>query len=117
MMECKKALTESQGEMELAIENLRKAGIAKAGKKAGRIAAEGAIIIKTNGKQAAMVEINCETDFVARDTNFTAFVNAVAETALQEKEQETHHGEGKKEASQRGRHHRYEHLVFHAFKL
>jgi elongation factor Ts len=88
MMECKKALTESQGDMEIAIENLRKSGIAKAGKKAGRIAAEGVIVIKTNGKQAAMVEINCETDFVARDTNFTAFANAVAETALQAKEQD-----------------------------
>jgi elongation factor Ts len=88
MMECKKALTESNGDMDLAIENLRKAGIAKAGKKAGRVAAEGVIVIKTNGKQAAMVEVNCETDFVARDTNFTAFVNAVAETALQAKEQD-----------------------------
>jgi len=88
MMECKKALTESQGNMDLAIEGLRKSGVAKAGKKAGRIAAEGAIVIKTNGKQAAMVEVNCETDFVARDANFTAFVNAVAETALQAKEQD-----------------------------
>lgn len=86
MMECKKALTESNGDMELAIENLRKSGIAKAGKKAGRIAAEGAIIIKSNGKQAVMVEINSETDFVSRDTNFTAFANAVAETALQAQE-------------------------------
>lgn len=88
MMECKKALLESQGDMELAIEGLRKSGIAKAGKKAGRIAAEGAIVIKTNGKQAAMVEVNCETDFVARDVNFIAFVEAVAETALQTKEQD-----------------------------
>lgn len=88
MMECKKALTESQGDMELAIENLRKSGIAKAGKKAGRIAAEGAIVIKSRGKQAAMVEVNCETDFVARDINFTAFVNAVADTVLQTKEQD-----------------------------
>lgn len=88
MMECKKALLESQGNMDLAIEGLRKSGIAKAGKKAGRIAAEGAIVIKSNGKQAAMVEVNCETDFVARDVNFTAFVNAVAELALQAKEQD-----------------------------
>lgn len=87
MMECKKALTESNGDMELAIENLRKSGAAKAGKKAGRTAAEGAIVIKTDGKQTVMVEVNCETDFVARDTNFTAFANAVAETALQAKEQ------------------------------
>src|SRR5579872_698279 len=88
MMECKKALTESKGNMDLAIEGLRKSGIAKAGKKAGRIAAEGAIVIKTDGKQAVMAEVNCETDFVARDVNFTAFVNAVAETALQAKEQD-----------------------------
>lgn len=83
MMECKKALTESQGDMELAIEGLRKSGIAKAGKKAGRTAAEGAIVTLSNGKQAVMVEINCETDFVARDGNFTAFAKAVAELALQ----------------------------------
>lgn len=84
MMECKKALETSNGDIEAAIEELRKSGAAKAGKKAGRIAAEGAIIIvtSTDGKQAAMLEINCETDFVARDANFTAFAKAVAETAL-----------------------------------
>lgn len=88
MMECKKALTESQGNMDLAIEGLRKSGIAKAGKKAGRVAGEGAVVIRSNGKQAVMIEINCETDFVARDTNFTSFVNAVADTALQAQEQD-----------------------------
>jgi len=88
MMECKKALTESKGDIELAIENLRKSGITKAGKKAGRIAAEGVIVLKNNGKQAVMVEINSETDFVARDTNFLAFANAVAETALATQEQD-----------------------------
>ncbi len=88
MMECKKALAENNGDIDLAIEALRKAGIAKAGKKAGRIAAEGVIMIKSNGKQAVMVEINCETDFVARDTNFAAFVDAVATTALQAQEQD-----------------------------
>jgi elongation factor Ts len=88
MMECKKALTASNGDIELAIEELRKSGITKAGKKAGRVAAEGAIVIKSNGKQAVMVEINSETDFVARDANFTAFVNAIAETALQAQEQD-----------------------------
>lgn len=88
MMECKKALTSSNGDIEVAIEELRKSGITKAGKKAGRIAAEGAIAMLDNGKQAVMVEINSETDFVARDANFTAFVKAVAETALQSKEQD-----------------------------
>src|SRR5690349_7870854 len=88
MMECKKALTATSGNMELAIEELRKSGATKAGKKAGRIAAEGAIAIMEQGKQAVMVEVNCETDFVARDGNFTAFVKAVNETALQSKEQD-----------------------------
>jgi elongation factor Ts len=88
MMECKKALTESSGDMELAIENLRKSGAAKAGKKAGRVAAEGVIVIKDNGKRAVMVEINSETDFVARDGNFTAFANAIAEAALESQEQD-----------------------------
>lgn len=88
MMECKKALTVSNGDMERAIEELRKAGITKAGKKAGRIAAEGAIVTSDNGKQAVMVEINSETDFVARDSNFTSFVKAVAETALASQEQD-----------------------------
>lgn len=82
MMECKKALEVSNGDMELAIEELRKSGATKAGKKAGRIAAEGVIVIRDNGKQAIMAEINSETDFVARDANFNAFVSAVAETAL-----------------------------------
>jgi elongation factor Ts len=86
MMECKKALTASQGDLQLAIEELRKSGVTKAEKKGGRIAAEGVIIIANQGKQAVMVEVNCETDFVARDTNFTAFVKAVAATALQSKE-------------------------------
>lgn len=83
MMECKKALTTSNGDIELAIEELRKSGATKAGKKAGRVAAEGAIAMYDNGKQAVMVEINSETDFVARDANFTAFVKTVGETALQ----------------------------------
>jgi elongation factor Ts len=82
MMECKKALVASGGDMERAIEELRKSGITKAGKKADRIAAEGVIAISENGKQAVMVEINSETDFVARDSHFTAFVKAVVETAL-----------------------------------
>lgn len=84
MMECKKALEATGGDLELAIEELRKSGRAKADKKAGRIAAEGVIMIQTaaDGKSAVMVEINSETDFVARDENFLAFADAVAKTAL-----------------------------------
>lgn len=85
MMECKKALTMTDGDIEKAIEELRKMGVTKAGKKAGRVAAEGAIIVANDGKQSVMVEINSETDFVSRDANFLAFVKAVAETALQAK--------------------------------
>lgn len=84
MMDCKKALVETDGDIELAIENMRKSGQAKAAKKAGRVAAEGLIIIKTSddAKTAAIVEVNCETDFVARDENFVGFANKVAEIAL-----------------------------------
>ncbi|MHB1947611.1 MAG: translation elongation factor Ts [Gammaproteobacteria bacterium] len=90
MMECKKALVATGGDMELAIEELRKSGRAKADKKSGRVAAEGVVIIQTSndGKLAVMVEINSETDFVARDANFLAFANAVAKTALAAKEQD-----------------------------
>ncbi len=84
MMECKKALVETDGDIEAAIEMMRKSGQAKAAKKAGRIASEGIIAIKhsADAKQAVMVEVNCETDFVAKDDNFISFVNAVAERAL-----------------------------------
>ncbi len=87
MMECKKALVETDGDIEKAIDNMRKSGQAKAAKKAGRVAAEGLIVIKTSGdaKTAAIVEVNCETDFVARDENFVAFANRVAEVALEGK--------------------------------
>lgn len=87
MMECKKALEASKGDIELAIEELRKSGVARAGKKAGRIAAEGAIVIAVSGdnKSAVMVEVNSETDFVARDDNFTAFVKSVGDAALKSK--------------------------------
>lgn len=85
MMECKKALEETNGDIELAIENMRKSGAAKAAKKAGNIAAEGAIIIKEKAGFAALVEINCQTDFVAKDSNFLAFADSVAEAALAEK--------------------------------
>jgi elongation factor Ts len=88
MMECKKALEIVNGDIERAIEELRKSGRTKADKKAGRIAAEGAIAISENGNRAVMIEINSETDFVARDNHFTSFVSAVAETALMHNEQE-----------------------------
>jgi elongation factor Ts len=82
MMDCKKALQEANGDMELAIENMRKNGQAKAAKKAGNIAAEGAILIKTADGVAALVEVNCQTDFVAKDDNFLGFANEVADAAL-----------------------------------
>lgn len=80
MMECKKALVEAEGDMELAIENMRKSGLAKADKKSGRIAAEGIIgvQISENGKSAAIVDINCETDFVAKADDFVNFVKSVS---------------------------------------
>ena len=84
MMECKKALVETDGDIEAAIEMMRKSGKAKAAKKAGRTAADGIIVINFSDdrKQAAMVEVNCETDFVAKDDNFTSFADAVAERGL-----------------------------------
>jgi elongation factor Ts len=84
MMECKKALTETNGDVEAAIEHMRKAGMAKADKKAGRTAAEGLIIVKTSadGKRLVMVEVNCETDFVTKGDDFRNFVAAVGDTAL-----------------------------------
>ncbi|MCG9596625.1 translation elongation factor Ts [Vibrio sp. Isolate25] len=85
MMECKKALVETNGDIELAIENMRKSGAAKAAKKAGNVAAEGAIIIKEDNGVAALLEVNCQTDFVAKDANFTAFAEKVAADALASK--------------------------------
>ena len=82
MMECKKALTENSGDLDVSAEWLRKQGLAKADKKAGRIAAEGRIAVAQNGGKAVLVEINSETDFVAKDNNFLAFTEAVAQTAL-----------------------------------
>lgn len=85
MMECKKALVEADGDMEQAIEALRKSGQAKADKKADRTAADGAIVISVSddGQKAVMVEINSETDFVARDDNFLDFANKVARATLE----------------------------------
>lgn len=84
MMECKKFLIATNGDMEQAITEMRKAGQAKADKKADRVAAEGiiAIVRSEDGQRAVMLEINSETDFVARDESFTHFANSVAETAL-----------------------------------
>ncbi|WP_119718595.1 translation elongation factor Ts [Cognatilysobacter tabacisoli] len=82
MMECKKALTENNGDIDAAAEWLRKSGLAKADKKAGRVAAEGRIVAASEGGKAVLVEINSETDFVAKDDNFVAFTNAVAQAAL-----------------------------------
>ena len=86
MMECKKALVETGGDLEAAIEHLRKSGLAQADKKASRVAAEGKIALASSddGKRAVMVEINCETDFVAKDDNFNTFADAVAANALSE---------------------------------
>lgn len=84
MMECKKALTETNGDLEAAAELMRKAGLAKADKKASRIAAEGVIAIErsADGKRAAIAEVNCETDFVAREKDFQTFAANVGQVAL-----------------------------------
>jgi len=85
MMECKKALTESNGDMEAAIEAMRISGQAKAAKKSGRIAAEGLISVARNDSGAAMVEINCETDFVSKGDDFKDFCTQIAQGALNAK--------------------------------
>lgn len=87
MMECKKALVETDGDIDAAIELMRKQGMAKADKKAGRVAAEGVIEVacSDDGKTVALVEVNSETDFVAKDENFLSFSKAVAAVALAEK--------------------------------
>jgi len=82
MMECKKALVEASGDMDAAIEHLRKSGLAKADKKASRVAAEGAIVDASSGEDSVLVEINSETDFVAKDDNFRGFAEEVATLAL-----------------------------------
>ena len=85
MMECKKALVEANGDLEAAAEAMRKSGLAKADKKAGRVAAEGVIAFdrSADGKTVAVVEVNSETDFVAREKDFQAFAGAVAKAALE----------------------------------
>ncbi|HEX7011663.1 MAG TPA: translation elongation factor Ts [Steroidobacteraceae bacterium] len=84
MMECKKALVETNGDLEAAAELMRKAGLAKADKKAARVAADGVIAIErsADGRRAAIVEVNCETDFVAREPDFQKFASSVAKVAL-----------------------------------
>ncbi len=84
MMECKKALVETNGDMEQAIENMRKSGLAKADKKSGRTAAEGVIGVKVSNdaKTAAMVDVNCETDFVAKGDDFSSFASELTELVL-----------------------------------
>lgn len=86
LMECKKSLVEAKGDIEAAIELMRKSGMAKADKKAGRVAAEGIITLSlsNDGKKAAMVEVNCETDFVAKGDDFISFANEVLERALKD---------------------------------
>ncbi len=83
MMECKKALVENQGDVDTAMEWLRKTGLAKADKKAGRVAAEGRLAMASQGNRALLLEVNCETDFVAKDDSFVAFADAAAQAALQ----------------------------------
>ena len=84
MMDCKKALTKTEGDMDAAVEFLRENGLAKAAKKAGRIAAEGlvAVALSDDAKEAAIVEVNSETDFVAKNDTFKAYVAEVADQAL-----------------------------------
>ncbi|MCL1633170.1 translation elongation factor Ts [Luteimonas sp. SX5] len=88
MMECKKALTENNGDIEAAADWLRKTGLAKADKKADRVAAEGRIAMAQADGKAVLAEINSETDFVAKDANFLAFTDAVAQAALNAKDVE-----------------------------
>src|SRR5580765_6649731 len=82
MMDCKAALGETKGDMEAAVDWLRKKGLSKAAKKAGRVAAEGLIGIATAANKAAMVEVNSETDFVARNEQFQGLVKMIAQVAL-----------------------------------
>jgi len=82
MMDCKKALTENSGDLEASVDWLRKKGLAAAAKKAGRVAAEGLVAVVSGEKKGVLVEVNSETDFVARNDQFQGFVSAVAKQAL-----------------------------------
>ncbi len=86
MMDCKKALSEAKGEFDDAVDWLRKKGLAAAQKKAGRVAAEGLVAVVVEGSRGAIVEVNSETDFVARNDKFQSFVGAVAKLAAQSKD-------------------------------
>lgn len=85
MMDCKNALVASNGDIEAAIEAMRVSGQAKAVKKASRLAAEGVIVVRYNAKVGVMLEVNCETDFVARDASFLEFTSKVADLALEQR--------------------------------
>jgi len=87
MMDCKKALTESDGDMEKAVEYLREKGVAKAAKKADRIAAEGLTYIKTEGNTGVIVEVNSETDFVAKNDNFKSLIEKIADHLVKKRPQ------------------------------
>src|SRR4051812_42621349 len=82
MMDCKKALTENGGDLEASVDWLRKKGLAAAAKKAGRVAAEGLVAVVSGEKKAALLEVNSETDFVARNDQFQGFVSGAAKLAL-----------------------------------
>ena len=88
MMECKKALVETDGDIEAALKYLRKSGAAKAAKRAGRIAAEGTVIAVVDGSSSVLVEVNSETDFVAKDDHFTQFTQSVAAVLLRHRPQD-----------------------------
>ena len=85
MMDCKKALKETEGDVEAAIDNMRKSGALKAAKKSTKLAAEGQIFIRSDDAGAALVEVNCQTDFVAKDGSYLAFANKVADAAIADK--------------------------------
>src|SRR5271167_473766 len=82
MMECKKALVETKGDLDAAAELMRKTGLAKADKKATRVAAEGTVVAERSGNRAVLIEVNCETDFVARSPEFQEFARDLAKAAL-----------------------------------
>src|SRR5699024_2020291 len=85
MMDCKKALTETDGDMEAAIDVLRKSGAAQAAKKAGRIAAEGTTFIEESGNDAVLLEVNCETDFVTKNETFQKLTADLAKHIVENK--------------------------------
>ncbi|MCQ2481350.1 MAG: translation elongation factor Ts [Clostridia bacterium] len=85
MMDCKKALVEADGDMDKAVEILREKGLASAAKKSTRVAAEGVIGVYTDGNASALVELNCETDFVGNNPDFKALANAIAKTVVEKK--------------------------------